>query len=225
LQDTVPPYRYAPFLSNHDGTRSMTMFQGDVTRARVAATLLLTLPGLPFIYYGEEIGMTGDKPDERLRTPMQWSPTSGVGFTSGKEWEAPQVDSLTTNVQSQDTDPGSLLNLYRRLVHLRHENEALASGRLVPLVAANPQVAAYLRRAGDRVVLVVANLGAAAASGISLDAAAGALPAGNYTARNLLGGPNGATLRVGRDGTIQGYVPVPGAIGARESLVLELVRR
>jgi glycosidase len=224
LQDTLPPYRYAPFLSNHDGTRSMTMFQGDATRARVAATLLLTLPGLPFIYYGEEIGMTGDKPDERLRTPMQWSPTSGVGFTSGKPWEAPQADSLTTNVAGQDSEPGSLLNLYRRLIHLRHDNEALASGRLVPLSPSSPQVAAYLRRAGGTAVLVVANLGATALTGVSITAAAGTLPAGSYTTRNLLGGRNGATLRVGRDGAIRGYVAVPG-IGARQSLVLELTRR
>jgi alpha amylase-like protein len=62
LQDTLPPYRYSPFLSNHDGTRVMTLLGNDISRAKLAATLLLTLPGLPFIYYGEEIGMTGDKP-------------------------------------------------------------------------------------------------------------------------------------------------------------------
>src|SRR5437773_8426339 len=79
LQDTLPAYRWSPFLSNHDQTRVLTALGGDVTRAKQAATLLLTLPGLPFIYYGEEIGMTGDKPDPRLRTPMQWSPRAGVG--------------------------------------------------------------------------------------------------------------------------------------------------
>src|SRR5437867_5357319 len=160
LQDTLPSYRWSPFLSNHDGTRVMTALGSDLSRARIAATLLLTLPGLPFIYYGEEIGMTGDKPDPRIRTPMQWSPHSGVGFTTGTPWEAPQPDSITTNVALEEADPGSLLNLYRRLIHLRRENQALATGTLVPLTANNPHVAAYLRSAGDHAVLVVANVGA-----------------------------------------------------------------
>jgi glycosidase len=225
LQDTLPVYRWSPFLSNHDGTRTLTASGGDVARARLAATLLLTLPGLPFVYYGEEIGMTGDKPDPRLRTPMQWSPRPGLGFTSGTPWERPQPDSLTTTVAAQDADPGSLLNLYRRLIHLRRNNDALAAGRLIPLSAGSSQIAAYLRRTGDRAVLVVANLGAAGVSSVSIGSGAGALPPGRYTARNLLGGPDGAALNVGEDGRIQGYAPVAGEIGSRESLVLDLVRQ
>src|SRR6266536_4472013 len=100
----------------------MTALGGDVARAKLAATLLLTLPGLPFIYYGEEIGMTGDKPDPRLRTPMQWRPRPGVGFTTATPWEAPQPDSMPTNVALEGADPASLLNLYRRLIHVRRAN-------------------------------------------------------------------------------------------------------
>ena len=223
LQDTVPQYRWSPILSNHDGTRTMTMLGGDVGQAKLAATLLLTLPGLPFVYYGEEIGMTGDKPDPRLRTPMQWRPRSGVGFTTGTPWEAPQPDSLTASVAVEDADPGSLLNRYRRLIHLRRENGALATGSLVPLSATSAQVVAFLRRASDHAVLVVANLGSAPVSGVSINSTAGALAPGGYDARNLLGGPDGAVLHLGDDGRIAGYVPV-AAIGARESLVLDLVR-
>ena len=98
LQDTLPPWRWSPFLSNHDGTRTMTALGGDAARARLAATLLLTLPGTPFVYYGEEIGMTGDKPDPRLRTPMQWSAGRGLGFTTGTPWEQAQGDSAATTV-------------------------------------------------------------------------------------------------------------------------------
>jgi alpha-amylase len=224
LQDTLPEYRWSPILSNHDGTRSMTVFGGDVGRAKIAATLLLTLPGLPFVYYGEEIGMTGDKPDPRLRTPMQWSPGPGVGFTSGTPWERPQPDSATANVAVENGDPGSLLNLYRRLIHLRRGNAALARGRLIPLTASRPEVAAYLRRAGDHAVLVVANLGGASVPGLVIGSAPGVLPQGRYTPRNLLGGRDGAVLRVGANGRIAGYVPA-ATIGPRESLVLDLVRR
>src|SRR5213592_1413734 len=220
LEDTLPAYRWSPFLTNHDQTRALTVLGGDVARARIAATLLLTLPGLPFVYYGEEIGMTGDKPDERLRTPMQWSPRSG-GFTTGKPWEAPQADSLTTNVAVEDRDPNSLLHLYRHLIHLRKQNEALATGELVPLSTTSPQVAAYLRRTNRRAVLVVANLGGSAVSGVAIASAERALPPRAYTPRNLLGGPDGAKLHVGADGRLREYVPV-AAIGPRESLVLEL---
>jgi alpha-amylase len=222
LQDTLPAYRWSPILSNHDGTRTMTMLGGDMARAKLAATLLLTLPGLPFVYYGEEIGMTGDKPDPRLRTPMQWAPVRGVGFTTGTPWETPQADSMTTSVALQDSDSGSLLNLYRRLIHLRKENDALATGRLVPLSAGRSQAVAYLRRSGRHAVLVVANLGSTAAS-ISITSADGVLAPGAYTARTLLGGPDAATLSVGNDGRIPGYAP--GPLGPRESLVLELTRR
>jgi glycosidase len=222
LQDTLPAYRWSPFLSNHDGTRAMTALGGDIARAKLAATLLLTLPGVPFIYYGEEIGMTGDKPDPRLRTPMQWSAHPGLGFTSGTAWESAQPDSLTTTVAAQDADAGSLLNLYRRLIHLRKKNAALATGRLVPLSATSPQVAAYLRRAGDHAVLVVANLGSAPISRVAIGSDARVLAPGTYAPRNLLGGPGGSTLVVGRDGGVRGYVPLPGSIGPRQSLILAL---
>ncbi len=224
LQDTLPAYRWSPFLCNHDGTRTMTALGGDLAAAKLAGTLLLTLPGLPFVYYGEEIGMTGDKPDPRLRTPMQWSRGHGVGFTSGTPWESLQPDSLTANVEAQHGDSGSLLNLYRRLIHLRKESEALAAGRLVPLSASSSQVAAYLRRAGEHAVLVVANLGAAAVSGVSIGSADGVLPPGRYQPRNLLGGPNGAVLDVSAEGRMRGYLPVSGTLGPRESLVLDLIR-
>jgi len=225
LQDTLPAYRWSPFLSNHDGTRTMTVLGGDYGRAKAAATLLLTLPGLPFVYYGEEIGMTGDKPDPRLRTPMQWSRGPGVGFTTGTAWISAQPDSMTTTVAAQDTDPGSLLNLYRRLIHLRGENEALGTGRLVALSASSPWVVAYLRRAGDHAVLVVANLGDSQVSGVAIASGEGVLPPGRYAPRNLLGGPDGAPLEVTRDGQVRGYVPVPGPIGRHQVLVLDLIRR
>jgi hypothetical protein len=131
---------------------------------------------------------------------------------------------MTTNVAVEEADPGSLLNLYRRLIHLRKENEALATGTLVPLLASSAQVAAFLRRSGIHAVLVVANMGATPASGVSIGSGDSVFPPGRYTPRNLLAGPNGATLQVSRDGRIQGYVPVPGAIGPRETLVLDLAR-
>lgn len=208
LQRTMPPDRWSPFLRNHDQTRTMTVLGGDVARAKMAATLLLTLPGLPFVYYGEEIGMTGDKPDPRLRTPMHWRPGAAAGFTTGLPWEPLQPDSLTANVAAEESDPGSLLSLYRKLIHLRDASPALAVGELVPLRTSNDAVAAYVRRDGTRAVLVVANLANAPANDVTLDSDEHALASGGYTLTSLLGGASASRLAVSADGRIHGYVPV-----------------
>jgi len=208
LQDLVPSNRWSPFLRNHDQTRTLTWLEGDVARAKLAASLLLTLPGVPFVYYGEEIGMTGDKPDPRLRTPMHWSLGPAAGFGEGVPWEPLQPDSFTANVQAMDDDPNSLLNLYRELIHLRAENAALGSGQLVALDAGTEVVAAYLRRKGDQVALIVANLGTTPLTDVALSADARVLPAGRYAPEVLRGGEAAAPLPIGRDGRLRGYVPL-----------------
>ena len=224
LQRELPADRWSPFLRNHDQTRTLTDLGGDIARARQAVTLLLTLPGLPFIYYGEEIGMTGTKPDPRLRTPMHWRRGPAAGFTTGVPWEPLQPDSMTANVEAQEGDPGSLLNLHRRLIHLRAEHPALGAGELVLLTASTDAVAAYLRREGERVVLVVANLGVTALPDVSVSSDQRVLPAGRYTLVSLLGGSPAARLLVGSHGRIGGYVPVR-SLGPRDVYVFEVSRR
>lgn len=221
LQSRLPQHRWAPFLRNHDQTRTATFLNGDLSRARVASTLLLTFPGVPFVYYGEELGMTGDKPDPRLRTPMHWRRAPGVGFTRGRAWTELQPDSLTANVEAQDQDERSLLNHHRRLIHLRRSVPALGTGELVPLQASSDAVAAYLRRDGSAAALVVVNLGDAALSGVTVASAPGALPAGAYAHRALIGGAPAGELIVDAEGRIHGYVPVP-ELGPHESHVLML---
>ena len=224
LQRAVPAERWAPFLRNHDQTRTLTALEGDIRRARIAATILLTLPGFPFVYYGEEVGMTGDKPDERLRTPMHWRRARAAGFTTGKAWQPLQPDSLTANVEAQDADPASLLNLYRRLIHLRAQNPALASGQIIPLSASSDAVAAYLRREGARAVLVVVNLRKTPLRGVSVSSPESAMPAGEYKLASLLGGQSGARLQVNEAGRIDGFIPVPTLAGMR-AYVFDLAPR
>jgi glycosidase len=152
---------------------------------------------------------------------MQWSGGPHGGFTTGTPWEVLRPDSATVTVAAQDNDPGSLLNLHRRLIHLRAANPALGRGELVPLTAGSGQVAAYLRRDGRRAVLVVANLGATPVSGVALSSAEGALRAGRYTPRSLLEPATAAPLRVGADGRVQGYVPLP-TLGPLQVRVFDL---
>jgi alpha-amylase len=222
-QREVPNGRWSTFLRNHDQTRTMTALGGDVARAKLAATLLLTLPGLPFVYYGEEIGMTGDKPDERIRTPMQWDGRPGAGFTRATPWEAPQPDWAMTNVARQQADTGSLLSHYRRLIHLRVDHTALGAADFVALGTRDDRVAAYLRRSGDRAVLVVANLAPTPATGIAVTSAAPILQPGIYQATALLGAASPGVLKIGADGRVSSYVPVP-TLAPLEAQVLELAR-
>jgi glycosidase len=222
LDQAVPAHRWAPFLRNHDQTRTMTWLEGDVEGAKLAASLLLTLPGLPFVYYGEEIGMTGDKPDPRLRTPMHWSRGPAAGFSEGLPWEPLQPDSMTANVEAMEGDEGSLLEHYRRLIHLRAASPALGSGDLVPLRADRDGVVAYLRRAGDEVAVVVANLGHEPQAGATLTSEPGALEVGRYVPELLEGEGAGTPLEIGADGAVRGWVAVQ-ALEPRRAYVFQLV--
>lgn len=209
LQADVPQNRFAPFLSNHDQTRVRTKLGGDMAKTRVATFILLTLPGTPFVYYGDDLGMAGDKPDPRLRTPMQWTGAKGAGFTTGTAWERLADDSATVTVAAEDRDPSSVLNMVRRMVHLRAANHALADGELIPLTASNGAVAAYVRRDGNHAVLVVANLSKTPLRNVSLSSATGAVAPGTWAMHDLLGGSSAPILRVDAAGKLSGYVPLP----------------
>jgi alpha-amylase len=161
-----PSGRWSPFLTNHDQPRAMTVL-GDGAKARVAASAMLMLPGMPFVYYGEEIGMVGPKPDELIRTPMQWSGEANAGFTSGKPWEPLQPDWKTKNVAAQDSSAESLLNHYRKLIQLRNAHPDLNQGSLtfVPTNDTTGTIAAWVRTSRDlpflrdEVFLIVVNFG------------------------------------------------------------------
>ena len=186
----------------------MSTLGDDVGKAKLAATALLMLPGLPFLYYGEEIGMLGTKPDEQIRTPMQWAGDDQGGFSSGRPWEAFQPNYKQVNVAAQDGDPASLLNHYRRLVQLHTEHPALAHGSFTALKASAGSVAAFLRQADDELLLVVLNFGAAAVDRMTLELAASELAPGTYRLESLLGDAQGAELTVGTAGSVVGYAPL-----------------
>jgi alpha-amylase len=125
--------------------------------AKLAATMMLTFPGVPFIYYGEEIGMIGSKPDEDIRLPMQWSGESGAGFTSGTPWREPYPDYPDRNVSVQSDDPDSLLSHYRSLTGLRNRHAALRSGGAILVNSGSPSLYALLRYNDDEAFLVLVN--------------------------------------------------------------------
>ena len=140
-------------LSNHDFPRLPNRYGAHALRA--AAVLVCTLPGLTFIYQGDEIGMTdgpgATPPRDRAgrdphRHPMQWDGTPGGGFSTGEPW-LPLVDPKVHNVEDQRDDPRSILALYRHMIALRRE-----IGGPLEMIDAEPGVLAYAR-GGHQVAL------------------------------------------------------------------------
>ena len=204
-----PPGQYATFLTNHDQNRVMSRLGEDENKARVAATWLLTSPGVPFIYYGEEIGMTGTKPDEDIRRPMQWSSDDGlsVGFTTGRPWRYPADDYEERSVVLQTDNPDSLLNHYRALIHLRNEHEALRIGEWIEVETDSADVYAFLRAAEDDALLVLINFSEDPVSDYSLSLSEGPL-VGEGVPELLFGSADPASLNVNEAGGFDAYRPV-----------------
>jgi len=151
----------APFLTNHDQTRLATVLNNDAGKLRDAAAILLTLPGAPFIYYGEEVGLQNGptQADESKRTPMPWS--AAGGFTTGTPWFAYAPGLAEQNVAAETNDPSSLLSYYRNWIAARKRSNALMKGSITPLDAGDT-ILAFVRDSGDERVLVVHNLAATA---------------------------------------------------------------
>lgn len=158
-------------LGNHDRPRVVTRV-GE-KRARLLAMLLFTLRGMPFVYYGEEIGMeNGNIPPDKQkdlfgnllaanrdgeRTPMQWDDSRYSGFSIAKPWLPVSKKIKDVNVEKELNDPLSMLHLYRKLIHYRTHNHILLHGSYRSLDLGNNHVFAYLRELGDKKVLVVLN--------------------------------------------------------------------
>lgn len=148
----------ATFLTNHDMNRVMSQLNNDEKHAKMAAGILLTMPGNPFIYYGEEIGMKGAKPDEQIREPMIWSNAgSDKGQTTWEPLKHNRGDQVQ-GVEQQMSDTDSLLSRYRTLISWRNEMPALHSGTIESYASGNAQVMAYIRRTNETKALVVHNL-------------------------------------------------------------------
>ena len=148
--------RLAPLLDN------------DPAQIRLFTALLLSLPGSPVLYYGDEIGM-GDNiwlaDRDGVRTPMQWTPDRNAGFSTcdpGRLYAPVVADPVygyqVTNVEAQLRTTASLLNWTQRMIHVRKDHEAFGLGSFTDLGGTNPSVLSYARTHGDDVVLCVNNL-------------------------------------------------------------------
>jgi len=158
--------------------RLAPLLQNDRRKIELMNALLLSMPGTPVLYYGDELGMgdniyLGDR--DGVRTPMQWSPDRNGGFSRANPQQLylptvmdPIYGFQAVNVESQQGDPSSLLNWLRRMIAVRKQHAAFSRGELKLLYPRNRTVLAYLRILGEETILCLANL-ARTAQAVELD--------------------------------------------------------
>jgi glycosidase len=186
IYHTYPRLQFGTFLTNHDQDRTMNVLGHDPGKARVAAGIYLTLPGIPFVYYGEEIGMTGSGAHENIRTPMQWDDGPHAGFTTGTPWHPVNGNYPSVNVADQQADDGSLLRWYQDLIAVRNGSPALRRGDHASLTSSASPVLAFVRTYEHQTVLCLANTAANAIGGITVSGSGASLTPGAHTLINLL---------------------------------------
>lgn len=182
-------YAHDPRMKANIGIRRRLapLLQNDRTQLELFNALLLSLPGSPVLYYGDEIGMgdniwLGDR--DGVRTPMQWSPDRNAGFSKADPGRLylPTIQDATygyqaVNVENQASYSNSLLNWVRRLIQVRKRYEAFGLGDFRELNSDTASVLTYLRTLGDEVLLCVNNLSSyPAAVSLDLSEFAGATP-------------------------------------------------
>jgi len=157
----------ATMVSNHDhfaGQRLWDAMGGDPARVRVAAAAYLLQPGTPYVYYGEELGMSAaatEDADGKLRGPMSWTPFGG--FSSGTPYRPASTNLATHNAESEARAPDSMLAFYTALLRLRNTHSSIATGRYVaPRV--DGRTMSFQRVDANEHTVVVINYGDAAGS-------------------------------------------------------------
>jgi len=150
-------------IGNHDIPRSYSIVGEDDEKAKTLAFLQMTLPGTPFVYYGEEIGIkNGEKMvvDWRdiARTPMQWNDDEFGGFSSKNPWLPLSENYRIKNYEGERKDPDSLYNFYKKLIRMRNSLPQLRKRGYIPVNTQKSGIFAYFRGEGEDWVLVIANL-------------------------------------------------------------------
>jgi glycosidase len=184
----------APFLSNHDNGRSFGALRRDASNAKMAALLYLTMPGSPFIYYGEEIGMLGSGIDENKRLGMLWNSSSGNCSDPPK---ANWFEQTCEPVSKQKEDYNSMLHLYRMAIRMRAENPELARGTVQAIDVGLSDVAAWKATWNGKSVVVVHNL--------SFVRAEATFPLSGATLRSYVAVEGGKPTVNGGNVTVPGY--------------------
>lgn len=155
-KELYPDYIDAPFLTNHDQNRISGMLKGDSELLKLAASIYILAEGVPFMYYGEEIGLMGAKPDEQIRTPMLWNEAGKDKLQTS--WIESKYNKKTVPVNLQQKDKDSLLNYYKRLIRLKTAHSALYEGRFTALATEAAEVISWLMESKTEKAFVMHNV-------------------------------------------------------------------
>jgi maltose alpha-D-glucosyltransferase/alpha-amylase len=175
VTDMERDYLWSTYAADHRARinlgirrRLAPLMDNDRRKIELMNSLLLSFPGTPIIYYGDEIGMgdniyLGDR--NGVRTPMQWTPDRNGGFTRcdpARLYAPPVMDAVygyeAVNVEAQSRSLSSLLNWTKKLIAVRKSNRAFGRGNITFVRSSNRAVLAYLRQYSGDVLLCVANL-------------------------------------------------------------------
>ena len=129
------------FISNHDQNRIMSEVNNE-DKAKLAINIYMTLPGNPFIYYGEEIGMRGEKPDINIREAFKWTDSKKLDYAYTMDFS---INDTTTPLSNQLDDNNSMYNHYKNIINLRKSTIALSKGNYESIDVNNFSIMAYKR--------------------------------------------------------------------------------
>jgi glycosidase len=222
MNNLYPRLQYATFLTNHDQNRVFEALGSNMARMKQAAALYLTLPGVPFIYYGEELAMLGTGADEDKRRPMQWTAGARAGFSTVSPWRTINANYTQYNVATMQADPASLLNHYKKLIGLRNNSTVLRKGYYLPATTSATAVLSYARVYGQEAVLVAANLGSSSVSNLALTLNVSTLAAGTYNVTDLYTGQTAGTVTVNAQGGFTSWTTTLPALAANQTWLLQL---
>lgn len=158
FQQINTEFEDAVFLSNHDQNRFRSYLDGDLRKSKLAASVLFTLPGQPYLYYGEEIGMLGMKPDPEIREPMIWDIKEKDTFRTSWENAVHSNDSTVVPAAVQMNDPGSIMNHYKKWISFRKNNPVLYNGEILPVESSDDQILIFRRVYKEDTLTIVHNL-------------------------------------------------------------------
>jgi glycosidase len=219
MKSLYPYHQYGTFLTNHDQNRVFNALGESSAKARLAAAVYLTMGGIPFIYYGEEMGMKGMKPDPDIRRPMQWSGQSNAGFSSATPWHNLNSNYPSVNIEAQQADSTSLWHWYRWLIQQRTAHPALSRGTIQMLNCSNINLLSILRQSAEEALLVLHNF--ASATQAHIQATTTDLAPGSYQLQDLACGQNAGMLHIDQDGKIAEELLLP-RIETRETKLYKL---